>query len=199
MAEHRLACNDTALVDAVKKKKASVVADLLKNGADIHTRNDYAIRWAASYSKEVAEILMGHGDYGQTDPNLALIGYACLGDFQKMEEMLAKGADIHEERERVLRDAARRGDEKVIEFALAHGADLRTKSYPEWDTPLRVTIEKGHEKATETLAGHYSLETLRNLAACCAWIPKDLIEKETARRLKKTAKKIRGACEPLTL
>ena len=51
----------TELIEAAKNGKTETVELLLNHGADVHTRNNYALRWAVKYRKtQTVNLLLQH-------------------------------------------------------------------------------------------------------------------------------------------
>jgi ankyrin repeat protein len=132
----------TKLHMACSRGDKDVVELLIRNGADIHMRNDRGATplWIASRDghKEIVELL------------------------------LKKGADINasdrRRRSTPLLIAARSGHTDVVEYLIAKGADIHAADN-QGLTPLATTRQQGHTEIVELLRQHGAKETLHGAVA----------------------------------
>jgi ankyrin repeat protein len=77
------------------------------------------------------------------------------GNVGIVQELLARGADVHAHQEggfTPLHSAAGEGSEEIVRLLLAHGADGSARS-DAGKTPADLARERGHDRITELLAG----------------------------------------------
>lgn len=110
------------IVDFVRVADAFTSAARL--GADVHTSNDYALRWAARKGQVQAVLaLLKAGADLHAENDEALRYAASHGCVPIVEILLDAGANIHAEDDAALRYAALNGSHKVVNLLLSRGAD----------------------------------------------------------------------------
>ncbi len=85
---------DNELILAVKKKDPSKVKQALKNGADVHFKNDEAL-WMASVNGlfEIVKVLLKSGADPNSQDGAPLVGASQYGYKEIVKYLLANGAD----------------------------------------------------------------------------------------------------------
>jgi len=92
-------------------------------GADVHTSNDYALRWAAHKGQKHAVLaLLAAGADVHADNDDAMRYASSHGCIFIVETLLDAGANIHAEDDAALYYAALNGQYKVVELLLSRGA-----------------------------------------------------------------------------
>lgn len=81
-----------------KRDNSKLIAQLLKQGADLHFESDYALRWKSAY-----------------------------GHINSVKLLLSNGADVHAAKDGALRLAIKNGHVDVVKLLLRHGARLDKK------------------------------------------------------------------------
>ena len=94
-----------------------VIRELLKAGADIHAREDWALRMAAHNGHlEVVQELLKAGADVHARQDLALRCAAGNGHLAVVQELLEAGADVHAEQDDALQLAAENGHHAVAKL-----------------------------------------------------------------------------------
>jgi ankyrin repeat protein len=89
----------------------------LKNGANVHAKNDYALRWASGNGhKDVVELLLKNGVNVHADNDDALRWASANGHKDVVELLLKNGADVHANNDEARRWAANNGHKDVVEL-----------------------------------------------------------------------------------
>ena len=102
---------------------------LIKNGADIHTDNDYALRWSVVHGHlDIVKYLLENGANIHADNDYALRWSARNGHLDLIKYLLKNGANIHADDEYTLIWSAKNGHlDAVISF---------------WETIIRKKLTK---------------------------------------------------------
>lgn len=144
---HRnVAADDNApIMYATHSANAAMVELLLKLGANIRARNDYCLRQASeTREREITEIILGTGAY-ENEPALALLGYAALGDIEKIQSLAAKGAGLDAHNSMALIDACDWGETQVVQALLDAGASPTAEN----NEPAIRSAKSGHLETLE--------------------------------------------------
>ena len=85
---------DKQLIEASKKGDLDKVKHLVKNGADIHTQDDYVLIWSAIYGHlDVVKYLVENGANIHTQDDYALRWSAGYGYLDVVKYLVENGAD----------------------------------------------------------------------------------------------------------
>jgi hypothetical protein len=144
---------------SVKFDEAAKVQSLLDQGVDPNyaeqERGETALMIAMrEASNNVFAVLLKHpkihleATANNGDTILMLASY--LGDIQAVTKLLEAGAKVNRSGWSALHYAAAAGELTVIEFLLAHQADINAAS-PNKTTPLMMAIRSGKNKAVNLL------------------------------------------------
>jgi Ankyrin repeats (3 copies) len=102
---------------------ADAIAAAVACGADVHTSNDYALRWAAHKGQtQAVRVLLAAGADVHADKDDALRYASSHGCIAVVQLLLDAGANIHAEDDAALYYAALNGQYKVVELLLSRGA-----------------------------------------------------------------------------
>ena len=132
---------DEMLVDGAKKGDLAKVKEALANGADIHFKNDYPLRWAVSDGHlEMVKYLVFEGaDIHVKDDEPAQLA-ASNGHLDVVKYLVSEGADIHAGGNYALRRAAENGHLEVVKYLVGQGADVHARN----DEAAGQAAERGH-------------------------------------------------------
>ena len=149
------------LIKAVIAGQIENVRALLDLGADIHSKNDFALSQAAfNGHTKIVELLLDHGaDIHAGDeegPDSALQFAAMRGHTDTVKLLLDRGAGIHsvdgfDEPEGALLHACEYGHADTVALLLDYGADIHTADYIGRNAPLRRAAGNGHHETVKLL------------------------------------------------
>jgi len=121
---------------------------LINEGADVHARNDYALRWAANKGHaDTVAMLLDRGADVHAGNDCALRWAAGNGHADTVALLLDRGADIHAGDDLALCYAAENGHTETVALLLDRGADIHARN----DQALRWAAENGHTDIVELL------------------------------------------------
>ena len=87
---------DKIILGPRKRIDLDVIKSLFKEGADIHSCNDYALRWASEYGHlEIVKFLVENGADIHVWDDYALRRASQNGHLEIVKFLIKKGADIH--------------------------------------------------------------------------------------------------------
>lgn len=116
---------NNVLKDACECGNLDDVKKALKNGANIHADDDYALRWACENGHlDVVKYLLTspdlkeHANIHAEQLNNNLMTACKDGDLNSAKEALAHGADIHADDDKALRHACHYGHLDVVKYLL---------------------------------------------------------------------------------
>ena len=102
---------------------ADAFAAAVQCGADVHTSNDYALRWAAHKGQtQAVRVLLAAGADVHADNDDALRYASSHGCISVVEILLDAGANVHAEDDAALYYASLNGQYKVVKLLLNRGA-----------------------------------------------------------------------------
>ena len=105
-----------------KWSSVEVLKSLIKEGADIHTNDDYVLRWAAeSDHLDVVKYLVKNGADIHAWNDYVLRWAACNGHLNAVKYLVKNGANIHSGGDWVLRYAAQSGHRDVVKYLGSKG------------------------------------------------------------------------------
>ena len=91
----KLALINQRFIKAAQNNQIDKLKNLLSQGADIHTDNDFVLRYSAGY-----------------------------GHLETVKLLFAQGANIHANDDEALRESAYYGHLEIVKFLLEHGANI---------------------------------------------------------------------------
>src|ERR1022692_2456691 len=152
---------DNRLIAAASNGNTATVQTLLAHGADVHARNDHALRRAADTGHtETVKVLLAAGADIHAIDDQALRWAAEGGCTETVNLLLAHDADVHALDDGALRVAVDNGHTETVKALIASGADVHAED----DWALRLAAFNSH---LETETG-IVLTELANVAAIVA-------------------------------
>jgi len=119
-----------------------IIKELVELGADIHTVNNFALRYSAEHGHlDVVKYLVEQGADIHAYDDEALRGSACNGHLDVVKYLVELGADIHAYDDDALRYSACNGHLDVVKYLVELGADIHTGDD---DALLRYITKQGH-------------------------------------------------------
>ena len=98
---------------------------LMEAGADVHTGDDYALKWSAYNGYlEVVKYLIGAGADVHAENDLALRWSAEKGHLEVVKYLIEKGADLHARDDYALKWSACYDRLKVVKYLIEKGANI---------------------------------------------------------------------------
>ncbi len=117
------------LIKTAKSGLIKTVEALLKHGADIHDKNDGALRMAAYNGRtDVLRLLLNSGADIHAKNDEALRFAAYYGHTNVVKLLLEHGANVHGQDNQALRWAAEHGNTDVVALLLEHGANVHANN-----------------------------------------------------------------------
>ena len=151
----------------------------IKNRADVHTNNDYALRWASDQGHtEVIKVLLDAGANVHVNNDYALSRASEYGNTEIVKVLLDVGADVHADNDGALRWASYNGHIEVVKILLNAGADVTSKI-------LFSILERNNIDMMKLLlnnGGHKFVDTNNTKWAIYAGVPEII---ETLKKYKK--------------
>src|SRR6478609_8727979 len=127
---------------------ATLVKELILLGADIHLKDDYALRWASRNGhRETVKILLAAGADVHACDDYALQWASLNGYTEIVKSLLEAGANVHLFNDYALRWASTNGHAEIVEILLASGADVHADD----DYALRTAFLYGHRETVKML------------------------------------------------
>jgi len=125
-----------------------LVKDAIAAGADVHARDDYALRLASNYGHvEVVQLLLDAGADVHAENDLALRWASGNGHAEVVKLLLGARADVHARDDCALRWASYYGNVEVVKLLLAAGANVHADD----DYALRYASGNGHVEVVKLL------------------------------------------------
>lgn len=123
-----------------RRINSQVIKELVKEGANIHARENWALTWAAERGYlAVVKLLVSKGVNVHTANDCALMWAVVRGHFNVVKFLVSKGADVCAVSNYALILATRNGHVDVVKFLVSEGADVHTKE----DYALRLAATNG--------------------------------------------------------
>jgi len=139
--EDKLRADKIILKERLALSKLETWKYLIKHGANIHTYNDYTLRWAAHNGHfEIVKYLVEHGANIRTYNDCALQWAASNGHFKIVKYLVEQGADIHAYNDCVLQWASQNGHLEIVKYLVEQGSNIHAYN----DYALRLAIENDH-------------------------------------------------------
>src|ERR1017187_6902498 len=119
---------DNRLIAAASNGNTATVQTLLAHGADVHARNDHALRRAADTGHtETVKVLLAAGADIHAIDDQALRWAAEGGCTETVNLLLAHDADVHALDDGALRVAVDNGHTETVKALIASGADVHAE------------------------------------------------------------------------
>jgi ankyrin repeat protein len=113
------------LISASENGHLQVVEYLLSIGANIHARDDYAVRWASRNGHlKVVEYLVSVGADIHSDNDCTTRWASHNGHLEVVQYLVSVGANIHAIDDCAVRWASSNGHFEVVEYLVSVGADI---------------------------------------------------------------------------
>jgi ankyrin repeat protein len=142
---------DNRLIAAASNGNTATVQTLLAHGADVHARNDHALRRAADTGHtETVKVLLAAGADIHAIDDQALRWAAEGGCTETVNLLLAHDADVHALDDGALRVAVDNGHTETVKALIASGADVHAED----DWALRLAAFNSHLETVQALAKH---------------------------------------------
>ena len=145
------AFKESFLKEAAEYGHLEIVKYLVKHGADIHTQNDYALRYATEKGYlDIVKYLVENGADIHANNDFSLRSAADNGHLEIAKYLVEQGADIHALQDFSLRWAATNGHFEIVKYLVEHGADVHAQD----DFCLVWPAAKGNLKIVKYLVEH---------------------------------------------
>lgn len=108
--------------------KEATIKWMIKNGADIHADDDWALissAWGGNI--EAVKLLLDNGANIHARKDEALRKAAFEDHFEVVKLLVEHGADIHAIKDEALRDAALLGNFEIVKLLIENGADIHAE------------------------------------------------------------------------
>ncbi len=139
---------DKYLLTGSKNNRLDYVIIALKNGADIHGNNDWALRLASRYGHlEIVKYLVSQGADIHALSDWALGLASETGQLEVVKYLVSLGADIHKYNNYALRQASENGQLEVVKYLVSQGADIHRQN----DYTLRQARLNNHTEVVKYL------------------------------------------------
>jgi hypothetical protein len=129
-------------------RKVSTWKYLIKSGADVHARDDHALRCASNNGHlEVVKYLVEHGADVHARDDYALRCASNNGHLEAVKYLVEHGADVHARDDQAQRWASLNGHLEAVKYLVEHGADVHAED----DFAQRWASLNGHLEVVEYL------------------------------------------------
>lgn len=143
-----VAAAEEDMVAAAQHGDSLQVAALLAAGANVHARDDVALRTASAEGHaDVVSLLLAAGANVHARDDKPLRVASDEGHADVVSLLLEAGANVHAGHDLALRTASDAGDAGIVALLLEAGANVHVRN----DTPLRVASRKGHANVVSLL------------------------------------------------
>jgi len=123
----------------------------LQHGADVHSDNDGALRWASENGHlPVVQFLVQHGADVHSDNDGALRWASGNGHLPVVQFLVQHGANVHADNDWALRWASIKRHLPVVQFLVQHGANVHANN----DEALCWASQNGHLPVVQFLVQH---------------------------------------------
>jgi ankyrin repeat protein len=135
-------------IKSVKIGNIKNINTLIKNGADIHVDDDYALRWSSKNGHiEVVKFLIEKGANIHAKNDYALRCSSGNGHIEIVKFLIEKGANIHAKDDYAIRYSSENGHIEVVKLLVQNGANIHADD----DYALRWSSENGHIEVVQFL------------------------------------------------
>ena len=125
----KLALINQRFIKAAQNNQIDKLKNLLSQGADIHTDNDFVLRYSAGYGHlETVKLLFAQGANIHANDDEALRESAYYGHLEIVKFLVAQGANIHANDDGALIWAAYDGHLETVKFLVAQGANIHANN-----------------------------------------------------------------------
>ena len=145
---------DEELIEAAQQGDSKRLQKCLAKGANPRALNDRALSTTlAPFNLKCVEELIIAGNYEETNPSLALLAHASLGNTKKVERLLLQGVPVDpKEGSSALAQACAYGRISTIKSLLEAGANIEHQD----GEPLTWAIEAKHSPTVKLLLEHHA-------------------------------------------
>ncbi|WP_175888220.1 ankyrin repeat domain-containing protein [Burkholderia contaminans] len=136
------------LFDSVKIGDLDSAKKAIENGADIHAKDDYALRWASGNGHlDCVKYLVEQGAdiHALNDWTLGIATEE--GHLEIVTYLVEHGANIHANDDLALREASSRGYFEMVRYFVENGANIHAEN----DGALRMASREGHNQVCHYL------------------------------------------------
>ena len=135
----------------VINKLDRIIKFIVINLFDIHSHDDYAIRWASRDGKlDIVKCLVKYGADIHACKDYALCYASQNGHLDVVEYLIAHGADIHAGVNNAFRLSCEHGQLAIVEYLINNGADINDND----SQGFRLASARGHLDIVEYLILH---------------------------------------------
>ena len=105
------------LMKAAEKGNIDIVKFMIKEGADVHAYNDYAIKWSSENGHtEIVKLLLENGADIHARYDMALRLASLFGHTETIKVLLENGADVHAQNNQALIWANEQGHTETVKL-----------------------------------------------------------------------------------
>ena len=142
---------DRMLIQIAKEGSVKGVSMMLFKGADIHTDNDAALKWASGKGHlEVVKYLVEQNADIHAEDDLALRWAGGNGHLEVVKYLIEHGDDVHADDDAALRLASEEGYLEVVKYLVEQGANVHAGNG--W--ALILASKNGHLEVVKYLVKH---------------------------------------------
>ena len=143
-------------LEAIRKNNLEKVKELIHNGADPTSHNNFAIHWASRNGHlEAVKLLLEHGADPTADNNYAIQWASRNGHFRVVSLLLEHRADPTADNNFAIQWASRNNHLKVINLLIQNNADIHANN----NMPIKQANEDNNQELINLLLKHDSLES----------------------------------------
>ena len=143
------------LVESAKEGHLSLVQHSLKNGADIQTEEDAALKLASFKGHlDVVKYLVEQGADIHAGNDATLIWASDMGHLDVVKFLMEQGADIHAKDNLPLIWASRSGNLGVVKYLVSKGVDIHVRN----DNALILASRNGHLEVVKYIIEQFGIE-----------------------------------------
>ena len=144
----KVSVSQADIISASQNGHLEIVQILLSSGANVHAKNDEALKWASINGRlEVVLVLLSAGADVHVDDDYPLQLASSNGHVEVVRVLLSAGANVHVDDNYALRSASRHGHLEVVRVLLSPGADVHADN----DYALRLASRYGYLEVVRVL------------------------------------------------
>lgn len=133
--------NTSIFRNACKEGDLNTVKISIKNGADIHSMDEYGLRFAYECGhREIVDHLIENGADISCQDNIIFRWASFRGDLGFVKFLHAKGTQTQVEIDKALNWACMEGHKEIIDYLIKNGANV----YNNDNYPMRISERYGH-------------------------------------------------------
>ncbi len=121
--------SDRIIIDQIMPLwTVETISYLVENGADIHAKNDQALRWTSKDGRlDVVQYLVSVGANIHAKDDYALRYASAKGHLDVLQYLVSIGANIHAKNDQALRWASEDGRLDMVKYLVSVGANIHAK------------------------------------------------------------------------